>query len=81
MNERTFRLVTSALLALMVALALWAFSVAVTIPGQLNNVQLQVSCASARANIEQLEALRRVTRSLGLPPETVVVPEVPEECI
>src|SRR5262245_28563674 len=45
-----------------------------------NETQLVVACTSAKANIEQLEALRAVARTLGLPSNTVVIPPLPPEC-
>jgi hypothetical protein len=40
---------------------------------------LIVTCASARANVAQLEALEALERRLGVPVD-FVIPEVPFEC-
>ena len=44
-----------------------------------NEQQLELSCISARNQIEQLTALRSISRTLGLPP-TFTIPDLPEEC-
>ena len=45
-----------------------------------NQTQFDLSCLSAENQIEQLQALRSISRTLGLPP-TFEIPELPEECL
>lgn len=44
-----------------------------------SETQLVVSCTSARANINQLEALRQFSRQIGVP-WTYPIPDIPPEC-
>ena len=44
-----------------------------------NEQQRELACLSAVNQIEQLQALRSISRTLGLPP-TFEIPEIPEEC-
>jgi hypothetical protein len=45
----------------------------------VGNVQVTISCQSARANIEQLEALQDISMQLGIPTH-FTIPTLPEEC-
>jgi hypothetical protein len=47
---------------------------------QIDRAQIEIGCTSAKANIQQLEALESVARTLGLP-DTIEVPSLPEECM
>lgn len=49
------------------------------IQNRLDEQQLSITCTSARSNIQQLEALQDISRTLGLP-TTFSIPEVPAEC-
>jgi hypothetical protein len=46
---------------------------------RVDEVQFDISCSSARANISQLEALHSIARELGIP-ALFPIPEVPPEC-
>lgn len=46
---------------------------------RVDTVQRSITCISAEANIEQLEALTEIADRLGIPHD-FTVPEVPEEC-
>lgn len=46
---------------------------------EANEVQLEVTCTTLQANIDTLEALEAVSRTLGLP-ESFDIPELPAEC-
>jgi nitrate/TMAO reductase-like tetraheme cytochrome c subunit len=46
---------------------------------RVDEVQFDISCSSARANVSQLEALHAIARELGIP-ALFPIPEVPPEC-
>lgn len=43
------------------------------------DTQLLISCTTAKSNIEQLHALKKIGRELGLPSQ-FHIPALPEEC-
>jgi hypothetical protein len=45
----------------------------------VTDAQLNVTCTSARASVDQLTALREIADQLGVP-VTFTIPEVPPEC-
>lgn len=79
--------ITAAILFVVVSAVLL---VPVYIQSQVDRVQLEVTCATVKANILELSAvnrngviLTRIARELGLPvsfPPPIEVPEVPPEC-
>jgi hypothetical protein len=46
---------------------------------RVDEVQFDISCSSAHANVSQLEALHAIARELGIP-APFDIPEVPAEC-
>jgi hypothetical protein len=66
----------SVLLGLVIAVSL-AASAWLYVQFQMNNQK--ILCASARYNHEQLIALAKVSRNLGIP-RGFEIPEVPQEC-
>lgn len=49
------------------------------IQNRLDEQQKAITCLSVDANVQQLEALEDISRTLGLP-TTFPIPEVPPEC-
>lgn len=56
-----------------------AFILYASVTRAVNESQLNVTCVSARANVEQLTALREIADQLGVP-VLFTVPKVPPEC-
>lgn len=50
------------------------------VTARVNKVQLEVTCTSARANMEQLQALKNISHELGLPIRFTITP-LPPECV
>jgi hypothetical protein len=50
------------------------------VTNRVNQIQLEVSCQTARANIQQLQALRAISHELGIP-VGFTVPAPPPECV
>lgn len=64
------------LLTLVVSLSVVLTAV---VQARIDRSQLEVTCTSARANVEQLRAIEAVAIELGVP-VTFTIPKVPPEC-
>jgi hypothetical protein len=49
------------------------------VTSRVNEVQLSVTCQSARSNAQQLEALKSIAVDLGIPVR-FTIPSLPPEC-
>jgi uncharacterized membrane protein len=61
-------------IVVVVAFLLYAY-----VTSSVSQSQTTIVCISARANIDQLTALREISDQLGVP-VTFTIPEVPPEC-
>jgi hypothetical protein len=68
--------IIAGILAFMVASL---FVIPAYVQHRVDAAQQNISCLSAQANIQQLEALRAISHDLGLP-TTFRVPPLPPEC-
>jgi hypothetical protein len=64
---------------ILVVMVATVFIVPAYVQRRVDESQQNITCLSARANIHQLEALRQISHSLGLP-TTFRVPILPPEC-
>jgi hypothetical protein len=68
--------IVAGILAVMVASL---FVIPAYVQRRVDESQLTITCLSARANIQQLGALREISDRLGLP-TTFRIPPLPPEC-
>lgn len=47
---------------------------------RVQEAEFDITCSSARSNIEQLTVLAQIARELGLP-TSIEIPSLPEECM
>jgi type II secretory pathway pseudopilin PulG len=65
---------------ILVVMVATVFLVPAYVQRRVDEAQANITCLSARANIQQLEALREISDRLGLP-TTFRIPTPPPECL
>jgi hypothetical protein len=74
--KRRFREIGSVIILPIVIVA--ALLAPAYVTHRVNEVQLSVTCQSARSNAQQLEALRSIAMDLGIPVRFTIPPPLPE---
>jgi hypothetical protein len=79
-SASVFRILSAILLGVMALTLGLALAISLSIPARVSQAEINIACAGRQSDIDTLKALHHIADTLGLPPDTVVVPTMPEEC-